>query len=145
MFLSELGDVTVISVGDEYRRVVKPSIAWCSRKQDPTIPSRNLDKGLDPCSGSDDTLFVEYKESSLHICVLPNVVPAVYGQLACETNPLMGADSKFDCAVFPVERVPLLGRCDDVEILRRFSREVICERRVRLSGPYATTKDLTAI
>lgn len=44
---------------------------------------------------------------------------------------------------FPVLRITLFCRCDDVDIFRSFTLHVVSRCRKRLTGAYITTKDLS--
>src|SRR5690606_15733468 len=97
----------------------------CSAQHDPVVELGDLDERLDPSTGTDQSLLVEDEERILHIHVLRDVVPGVYGEDSVRCG-VPGRAYAERCGLSrPVELVTLTSRCDHVQILRGLSFKVI--------------------
>lgn len=117
MFANERRAILVETVGKKHRDVVKPCVTRSGTKQDPLVLLGDVDEAFDPCSVSDDSLFVEDEEGVLNIVVPPEIVPRIHSQFYTGWRSLsQSADSELDCLPLPVVGVSLLGCRDDVDV-----------------------------
>ena len=88
MLVLEFGNVTIETIRNEHRRIVKPCISRRSTQQDPLIRPCDLIECLHPRPRPHKTLLIEDKERISDICILLDVVPAVYVNLTHPLRPL---------------------------------------------------------
>lgn len=99
------------SIGLEHWYVVRPSVRWRCRQQDPSVVLGDLVERLDPLSTPDKVLLIENEEAPHDVDVLLDVVPAV--DRHSNLTRLVLADGEFRQFLFPFQRITLLGGGDD--------------------------------
>jgi hypothetical protein len=136
----ELRAVGIESIGDEDRDVIHPRIPRGCAEEDPVVTSGELDEGLDPCTTSHETLFIEDKESARGVNVPLKVVPRIDDEST--QYRVLRADSDMGKLLFPVMRIPFFRSCDDVNIARCFTTLVVLYCCEGLTGTDPAPEDL---
>src|SRR6478735_6997423 len=115
MLTGELCTILEVTVRNEDRYVVHPSVTWGCGKQYPTVSRSNFVERLDPGSATHQALLVEDEEGILDPLVLADVVPAIHDHLdAGGTELWVHGDTHLDGLVLPVKIVTLLCGSDHV-------------------------------
>src|SRR5699024_383855 len=77
VFSGELSFIFIETVGDENRNIIRPRVSWSRTEQYPVVFACDIKKGFNPGSRPNYTLLIKYKECSMHVLILFDVVPAV--------------------------------------------------------------------
>ena len=141
----ELCAILIETIRNEHRNVVEPRVPRRGTEKYPLVLPRNLDERINPCSTTDKSLFVEDEERVLDFLVLLDVVPRVNRKNAGNCCILSLPYAELRKLALPVERVPLLRRCDDIDVFWRFVLDVVGRGDNRLTCANATPEDSSVV
>ena len=139
VFSREFRFVFIESICYKHRNVVAPSVSRRCGQQNPIVFSRNIKEGFHPGPRPNDTLFIEYKERSVDVLILLNVIPAIDNNLVIVYRYFwIRSHQKWGQFVFPFFCVSLSCSCDDIQIARVLHLDIVF-------GPELTTLLLVVI
>ena len=114
----EVSTISVEPVRHKHWDIIHPVIARSGAEKNPTVVSGENQEFGNPLTRTNKSLFIKDEEGSTDMLISTDVVPAIDGEYATNSSLTRSANPGLRKLSFPVQRISLLGRGNDVDIFR---------------------------